>query len=125
MSSSVERADVLGLLVGHADEAHADLVLGGGVLEGAHHRREAALHVIGAAADEAVALGPRVELALAPGDDVEVPVEDDHGAVGRPDLGQDHRQAVVVAVGDRHLARLQPALDEPGRGAELIDLEVS
>ena len=76
--TSVERLrDVLGLLVGDADEAHAHLVLAGDVLEGAHHGRERALHVVGAAADQPVALDARRELALARGDDVEVAVEDD------------------------------------------------
>ena len=74
--------DVLGLLVGDADEAHADLVLRGDVLERAHHGRQRALHVVGAAADEPVALDARRELALARGDDVEVAVEDDGRAVG-------------------------------------------
>ena len=75
--------DVLGLLVGNADEAHAHLVLLGDVAERAHHRRERALHVVGAAADQPVALDARLELALAGGDDVEVAVEDDRRAVGR------------------------------------------
>ena len=89
--------DVLGLLVGDADEAHADLVLRGDVLERAHHGRQRALHVVGAAADEPVALDARGELALARGDDVEVAVEDDRRRPSaRPDLGQDDRQAVVV-----------------------------
>ena len=39
---------------------------------------ERALHVVGAAPDEAVALDARLELALAGGHDVEVAVED-HG----------------------------------------------
>ena len=51
--------DVLGLLVGDADEAHAHGVLRGGVVDGAHHRRERALHVVGAAPDQPVALDAR------------------------------------------------------------------
>ena len=70
------RVDVLGLLVGHADEADAHRVLLGEVAQRAHHRREAALHVVGAAPVQAVALDPRRELLRAAGHDVEVPVED-------------------------------------------------
>ena len=112
--------DVLGLLVGDADEAHADLVLRGHVLERAHHGRQRALHVVGAAADEPIALDPRGELALARGDDVEVAVEDDGRAVGGADLGQDDRQPVVVDAVDLQLARLQPALDEAGSRAQTL-----
>ena len=54
--------DLLGLLVGDADEVHAHALLRGQVVERAHHRREAALHVVGAAAVEAVALDARLEL---------------------------------------------------------------
>jgi hypothetical protein len=54
------RVDLLGLLVRHADEAHAHLVLALEVLERAHHRRQAALHVVGAAADQPVALHARL-----------------------------------------------------------------
>ena len=56
--------DVLGLLVRDADEAHAHGVLRGGVVDGAHHRRERALHVVGAAPDQPVALDTRLELLL-------------------------------------------------------------
>src|SRR6476661_8084013 len=104
--------DVLGLLVGDADEAHADLVLRRDVLEGAHHGRQRALHVIGAAADQPVAVDPRRELALARGNDVEMAVEDDRRPVRGARLGQDDRQAVVVDAVDLELARLEPALDE-------------
>ena len=76
------RVDVLGLLVRRAQEAHAHPRLGRDVVQRAHHRRERALHVIGAAADQAVALDPRLELLGAAGDDVEVAVEDDRGRVG-------------------------------------------
>jgi hypothetical protein len=111
---------VLGLLVGDADEAHPDLVLRGGILERVHHGREGALHVVGAAADEPVAFDARRELALARGHDVEVPVEDDgRGALG-PDLGEDHRQVVVLAAVDGDLARLQPTLHEAGCGAQAL-----
>src|SRR5512133_2268724 len=105
--------DVLRLFVGHADEAHADVVLRGDVLERAHHGRQRALHVVGAATDQPVALDARRELALARGDDVEVAMEDDGRPVGGTGLGEDDRQSVVVDTLDLQLARLQPALDEP------------
>ena len=57
------RVDVLGLLVGHADEADADGVLLGQVAQRAHHRREPALHVVGAAAVQPVALDARARTA--------------------------------------------------------------
>ena len=53
---------LVGLLVADAHEVHLHRVLGGQVAHRAHHRREAALHVVGAAADQAVALDPRLEL---------------------------------------------------------------
>ena len=76
------RVDVLGLLVGHADEAHADRVLLAQVAQRAHHRREPALHVVGAAAVQPVALDPRRELLHVAGHHVEVPVEDHRRAAG-------------------------------------------
>ena len=110
--------DVLGLLVGDADELHAHLVLCGDVAQRAHHGRERALHVVGAAADQPVALDARRELTLARGHDVEVAVQHHRRARGRPDLGEDDRQPVVVAAVDLQLARLQPALDEAGSRAQ-------
>ena len=67
-------------------------VLVGEVAHRAHHRGEPALHVVGAAADQAVALDARRELLRVPGDDVEVAVEDERRAVARPDVGGEHRQ---------------------------------
>ena len=123
-SSSVERCvDVLGLLVGHADEAHAHLVLGGDVVERAHHRREAALHVVGAAADQPVALDARLELlGVRRARRRRGRGRSTRGPSAGPDLGHSTGSPPWSRVGDRHLARLQPALDEPGRGAEPIDL---
>ena len=66
---------LLGLLVGDAHEVHPDGVLRGQVAGGAHHRRQAALHVVGAAADQPVALDARLELVGVAGDHVEVPVQ--------------------------------------------------
>ena len=59
------------------------------------------------------------------GDDVEVAVEDQRRAVARPDLGGEHRQLAEDAVVDVDLARLEPALDEPGARADPVRLEVS
>ena len=78
------------------------------------HRRQRPLHVVGAAADQPVALDPRLELLRPPGDDVEVAVEDDGRAVGGPDLGDRHRQVADADLARLDLARLEPALDEPG-----------
>ena len=60
----------------------------------------AALHVIGAAADQPVALDARLELLGAARDDVEMAVPDDAGGVVAPraDLGDEHGQAVVVVI---------------------------
>ena len=116
------RVDVLGLLVGHADEAHADLVLLGQVAQRAHHRGDAALHVIGAAAVQPVALDPRRELLHVARDDVEVPVEDDRRRVERSDAGGEDRQAAEDAVVDVDLAGLQPALDEARARADAVRL---
>ena len=74
------RVDVLGLLVGRAQEAHAHAVLLGEVAQRAHHRRQAALHVVGAAADQPVALDARRELLRVARHDVEVAVEDERRA---------------------------------------------
>ena len=59
--------DVLGLLVGHDHEPHAHGGLAAEIVEGAHHGREAALHVVGAAAVQPVALDARRELLGMPG----------------------------------------------------------
>ena len=57
------------------------------------------------------------------GDDVEVAVEDERRArrllVGPDDRGQRVEVAELV-VGDVDLARLEPALDEPGGGAKTV-----
>jgi hypothetical protein len=112
--------DVLGLLVGHAQEADADLVLGGQVVHREHHRREAALHVVGTAPEQAVAVDARRELLRAAGHDVEVAVEDQRGRVGGADLGRQHVEIVERVVGDRDVARVEPALDEAGRRAQPV-----
>ena len=112
--------DVLGLLVGDADEAHAHGVLRGGVVDGAHHRRERALHVVRAAPDQPVALDARRELLLERRDDVEVAVQHDQRAARPAGLGEDHGQAVVVDVAHGDVARLEPALDELGRRVQAV-----
>jgi hypothetical protein len=115
---------LLGLLVGRAEEAHADGVLLGRLAHGTHHGREAALHVVGPTPDQAVSLHARLELLRTARDHVEVPVQD-HG--GRPrvhggtDVGLDHRQTLVVGVPDVHVAGLEPTLDEARRGAKAVE----
>jgi hypothetical protein len=63
------------------------------VLQRAHHRRQTALHVVGAAPDQAVPSDLRLELLGSPGNHVEVTVEDHTGdAVTSADVGDQHRQ---------------------------------
>ena len=112
--------DVLGLLVGHADEAHPHAPVAGDVVDRAHHRREAALHVVRAAADEPVAFDARLELAGVRRDDVDVPVEDHGRAVGGADLGKHHRQAAELAPRDGDVASFEPPLHEAHSGAQAI-----
>ena len=112
---------LLGLLVGHAEEVHAHAVLGGHVVEGAHHRREPALHVVGAAPVQAVAVDARREQLGARGHHVEVSVEHDRGRAGRADRGRQHRAAVVHLAGHLHVAGLEPALDETGRALHSLE----
>ena len=115
--------DVLGLLVGHADERHADPVLLGRLADRAHHRRERALHVVGAAADEAVALDARLELALAGGHDVEVAVEDRRsGPRAAPTSAMTTGSPSKSRSTHLDVARLEPALDERGRRAQRLGL---
>ena len=118
LDQQVRRAlvDLLGLLVGHADEAHrARRSWSREVVQRAHHRREAALHVIGAAALEPVALDPRGELLRPRRDDVVVPVEDERRAFRRADLRGQREDVAVLVVVDGDVARLEPALDEARR----------
>jgi len=96
--------DVLGLLVGHAQEAHADALVARHVVEGEHHRRQPALHVVGPAAVQAVALHAGRELLGMPGDDVKVTVEDDRRPLGRTDGRREHRQLAERVVLDVDLA---------------------
>jgi hypothetical protein len=112
--------DVLGLLVRHDHEPHAHVRLLGQVVRGAHHGRQPALHVVGAAAVQPVALDARRELLGMAGHDVEVAVEDD-----RRGLLRAHRRGQRVEVAepvrlDLDVARLQPALDEAGGGVEAL-----
>ena len=80
----------------------------------------AALHVVGAAAVQPVALHARLELLGMAGDDVKVTVQDDRGPVGRTDLRGQDRHLVERVVLDVDLARLEPALDEAGGCAQAI-----
>ena len=74
---------LLGLLVGHDREHDAHVLLVAQLLERAHHRGQRALHVVGAAAQDAVALDPRLELLRAGRHDVQVAVQDHRRAPAR------------------------------------------
>ena len=116
--------DLVGLLVRRADEAHADVGLVGRVANRAHERGQRALHVVGAAADEAVALHAGLELLGVTRDHIEMTVQDHGrgtGRLGGANVGRDHRKTLVLEVRDIDVARPQPALDETGRGAETVD----
>ena len=108
------RLRLVGLLVRDAEEVHPHRRLAGELTHREHHAGEPALHVVGAAAVEAVAVEPGLVLALEAGDHVEVTVEDDRGAA-LPSHGRgDHGEAVVRPVLDFDVIRLEPALHEPG-----------
>ena len=105
---------LLGLLVGDEREQDPCVALVAEVGEGEHHRRRRSLHVVGAAAVEAIAVEQRVELPGTPGDDVDVAVEDDRGQLRRPDLGDHDRQVADGELPGRDVTGLEPALDEAG-----------
>ena len=98
---------------GTTPQADADALRALQVCDREHQGGECALHVVGAAPEEAVALEARLELFLVSGDHVEVPVEQNRvGRVLRPRVGdQDgelpHRQLV-----DLDVACLEPAAYE-------------
>src|SRR5215216_3715366 len=100
---------------------HAHAVLRGQVPEGADHRREAALHVVGAAPVEAVAVDPRLELLLTTGDYVQMPVQNDCRAAIGPDGGGQEGPPVVLSADHLHVARLEPALDEARGGLHPLE----
>jgi hypothetical protein len=96
----------------HEPDAHPLLVLD--VLERAHHRRQRAFHVVGATAEQLVAVHSRLVLLLAPGDHVEMAVEDHARQVlaRRSDLGHQHGQPVVIVMQDFDVAGFKPTLDK-------------
>ena len=51
-----------------------------------------------------------------------MPVEDERRAVRGADLGGQREDVAVLVVLDRDVARLEPALDEPGRRAQPFDV---
>ena len=123
MSPSVERSSTSSdSSSGTQTKLHAHGVLRRRVVDRAHHRRERALHVVGAAADQPVALDARLELLLERGHHVEVAVQHDGRAVVR----RRPRRGRPASRGARcrrpRLARLQPALDEPGRRVQPVGL---
>ena len=92
--------ELLGLLVGDADQPHPHPILALGVLERAHHPGQAALHVVGAAADQPVVFNAGLELLGAPGDDVEMAVKHHAGGLlaGGTDLRHQYGQPVVIVI---------------------------
>ena len=113
---------VLVLLVGDDPEADADRILLPHLGERGQHRRQGALHVIGAATVEAVTLDPRLELLGVGRDDVDVTVQDDGRAVIGANLGEEHRQLADRFLARLDAARLEPALDEARAKPEPVGL---
>jgi hypothetical protein len=109
---------LLGFLVRnhHEDDAHVGLVPE--LLDRAHHRRQPALHVVGAAPVEAVALDPRSELLCVRRHHVDVTMEGDGRAVLRTDDRCQHRKALVLELVDLDVARLEPAPHELRRALD-------
>ena len=104
---------LLGLLVGNHPEPHADALDLAQVGDREQHRGQGALHVVGAAAEKAIAVQPRLELLRAARDDVDVAVQQQRQLrVGGTDLGEGHGQAAALDLMGVDLACLQPALDE-------------
>ena len=116
------QVQLLGFLVRDADQPYAHPLLALQVLERAHHRRQSALHVVGAAPDQVVALHLGLELLWTPGHDVEMAVQDHAGGAvaGRADLGHQHRKPVVLQVLHLDVPGRQPAANEPGGGHQLL-----
>ena len=120
-SSVAWLVEVLGLLVGRAHEAHPRALEVAQVAQRAHDRGQAALHVVGAAADQPLALDARLELLREAGHDVDVPVQDDHaGRRPSPTWRAQHRQAVVLLGGHVEPVGVHPALDEARRRADAL-----
>ena len=105
---------LLGLLVGHdrEDDVHTPLLAE--LLDGAHHRGERALHVVGAPAVQPVSLDAGGELLDAARDNVEVSVEHDSRGPRRAHGCREQRQPPDLELVDLDIACLEPALDEPG-----------
>src|SRR2546421_13045447 len=100
---------------------HPFLVLD--VLQRAHHRGEPAFHVVGAAADQVVALDPGLELLIASRDNVEVTVQDHrrYALCGAwPDLRQEYWESVVVVINHFDVTGFEPALDESCGRNEIV-----
>ena len=106
---------LLGLLVADDPEPHPHRVLVAQRRRHQHHRRDRALHVIGAAPVEPVALEPRLELVAMGGDDVDMALEHHRRRV-RPaaDLGLQHRQPPHGFPLGLDVPCRQPGFDEPG-----------
>ena len=102
------------------------VVLLGEVAQRAHHRGEAALHVVGAAAVEPVALDPRRELLRVAGHDVEVPVEDERRRRRAARRRRSAPEAPPKTLSWTSISRAssQPLM-KPGARADPVRLDVS
>ena len=87
----------------------------------------AALHVVGAAADQPVALDPRLELLGSPGTTSRWPWKTTHGGVGspRPDLGHQHGQPAVIVLGTSMSRDSSQPLTNPAAATSSSGREVS
>ena len=103
-------------------EPHPHAILALGVLERAHHPGQAALHVVGAAADQLVVLDAGLELLGTGRNHVEMAVQDHAGGVlaGGTDLRHQYGQPVVIVVLDLDVTGFEPPLDKSCGGNELL-----
>ena len=105
---------LLGLLVADDPEAHPHPVLVAQRRGDDHHRRDRALHVVGAAPVEPIAFEPRLELLGVGGDDVDVALQHDRGRPRGPHFRLHHRQPPHRFAGRLDISRLEPRFHKPG-----------
>ena len=87
-------------------------------MEDEQHHRQGALHVIGAAAEQAVSVDLRLELVPAARDHVHVAVEHQRRDILGPHLRRGHRQPARLGLCRLDVVRLQPAADELRRALQ-------
>ena len=115
--------ELLGLLIGNADESDVNSLLAFDVLQRAHHRGQSALHVVGTAADQPIAIDHGLELLSPPRYNVEMSVQDHARDTGRPggtDLREQHRQPVVIMAVHLDVAGFEPSLHKSCGGDKLF-----